>query len=274
MPRIDLSCTLAQSCSAIGTSTFEHAYTLVYLAPSCDCLVWRRLVVRVQLVLGCPGHHDLEKVTAPHGRFTCGGCKTAIKYRSKIVVCGTCDVQYCLQCAKPGAARAQSLSPPAKRAKTSGSVDGGDAVTGCPWTGKMSERSAHARDCTFEETTCGLEGCAEKVLRLDLAAHESQCGYSHVPCSDCKEKLPSRELESHTKTCGMAVVACSNGHRAPGHTPCGWKKRRKHMEAHAKVCPLAPVECPFAPYGCEEHLRREDYVRSYRHALCPFHRER
>ena len=216
----------------------------------------------LQPTFGCPGGHDLEIVKAPDGRGTCSGCKAPLKYRSSTAVCRACDVRYCAACAQPSEAGAGSSPPPAKRAKTSAAAGataeaGAGGAAGCPWTGKTSERAAHARECDFEEATCRLAGCAEKVLRRALAAHESRCTHNHVPCPDCKERVRHRELEAHRETCGMAMVACRNG---PRWHPCGKKMRRKAVAAHTEICPLAKVECPFAPHGCDDVVRREDYV--------------
>ena len=88
-------------------------------------------------------------------------------------------------------------------------------------------------------------GCTETMKWIELSAHEEQCTWRKVPCTNqgCDKLLFVADLESHVnESCEIGTELCEN---------CDQTVTRKHIRnGHAKECATHPRKCHYEGFGC------------------------
>ena len=78
----------------------------------------------------------------------------------------------------------------------------------CPHCQEMGEHvimtGPHLKECQHIKVTCPNDGCREKVKKLDLSQHRTECPHEKIGCKyelvGCKITLRRREMEKHENT--------------------------------------------------------------------------
>ena len=100
---------------------------------------------------------------------------------------------------------------------------------GCEWTGGLTQRPDHIRECSKRPFTCNY--CSDFMSDYDDVRnnHWPICGYRSVLCPNgCERSLQQNEIENHLENfCPQAIVDCD--FKIVG---CKKKLHRKDMPSH------------------------------------------
>ena len=123
-------------------------------------------------------------------------------------------------------------------------------VKGCEWTGDLSDKSTHLRNCIYSVRACTQCGLILQVSQMD--SHKLVCEKRIVSCEYCSHNMAYNSLEEHYGTCPMYPVPCPN--------KCQLQSLPRHsVDIHCfSECPRQPIACHLEAFGCTDKIPRED----------------
>ena len=117
--------------------------------------------------------------------------------------------------------------------------------------------------CGQEKTSCQVEGCVWEGEVRKRVAHENECEFRMVECSnspDCNMRVRAKYMAKHREECPWQLISCPNG--------CNMQFQQKERESHNTKCTHKLIACKYKLRGCK--ATRKSWDLAQHESICDF----